>query len=329
MDLIVLGLLLCAFVAHTLGFLLVTTIVVVLWYGKEYSSSHETWAHAAAARINKPRLAQNLIVPGLVFATLVLIPNSLLAIFAAVFFLWYGKHYHSGEECRYTGRLFQPTWRRARFWRLVQRLLRYKRPVLPSSFPPGPILFSAQPHGMFAISSALAVFSGDFDRPGSCTVMVVHNWYWWVPGLRDLMLALGCISKRRESIVHAVCSGFSVTVLPGGVFEMGPPVLPMPPILGIVKLCKHELADSVPLVPVFMRGEAETCCLWHDEPRWLKRFRAWTLRNLGVGIGALFTPRLWDWPVLEPRLANVLFPTAFQTAAKLQEAYTTAMLTVS
>jgi len=235
----------------------------------------------------------------------------------------YGRLYWSGEERAYSGRWLQRTWRGARGWRLLKALLRYQSPAPP---PPAilsdaaPVLYACQPHGMLALSAALAVFSGDLDTPaGPRTVLVVHDWYWWVPGLRELALALGCIDRRWESIAHALAAGLSVAVLPGGVFEMGPPAVPPPPLLGLVR--RAHAHGRAPLVPVVLRGEADACWVWHGEPAALRRLRAWTLTHWGVGVGALFVPRVWAWPVLAPLVGPSLDPAHCATATALQIVY--------
>jgi Diacylglycerol acyltransferase len=234
----------------------------------------------------------------------------------------YGKWWWSGEERAYSGAWFQASWRCGRVWSWLKVLLRYQTPTPPAhireAVSPSPVVFSCQPHGMLAVSAALAVFSGDLDI-GRPTVLVVHSWYWWVPGLRELMLSLGCIDRRWTSIKHALEAGYNVALLPGGVFEMGPPAVPPPPVLRIMQHL-HAYGKAL-LVPVTLQGEDATCWVWHTEPKRLTRLRAASLKRCHVGVGAVFVPRFWAWPTLQPIIGPPIDPTDCPTPGLLQYVY--------
>lgn len=247
----------------------------------------------------------------------------------AIFWTWYGRRYHSRCECRATDGVFRPSWRTVRLWPLLKTLLRYRDPVMPSSRPVGPVIYSCQPHGELALSAALAVFSGDLDRPGTRTLLVLHDWFWWIPGLRDLMLALGCIEKSWTSIEEALARGYSVAVLPGGVFEMGPPTLPPRPVFGIVQKVYDHRAYKVSLVPVALDGESQNCWIWHGEPSYMKRMRAYSQTNLRLPFPNILLPKVWNWPVHQPRVLAALNANDFSSAESMQQAYTRLYITLT
>ena len=262
----------------------------------------------------------DLVLLGVGVAILVVAAIGVLVVSVFAVGVWYGRWYWSGEERKWSGAWLQRGWRGGRAWPWIKWLLRYEATA--TGIPWRPSILACQPHGMFALSAAVAVFSGDFDdnkEAEARTVLVVHDWYWWVPGLRELMLMLGCIDKRWSSIQHALEQGYHVAVLPGGVFEMGPPAVPPPPMLGIVR--RAHAWGRAPLVPVFLHGEQDVCWVWHTEPQWLRRLRAWTLKTWGVGVGALCVPRVWAWPRLKPLVGPALDPRRCPTPAMLQFVY--------
>ncbi len=267
----------------------------------------------------------DLIFIGLAIVTAVVAWTGVVAFTTFASGVWYGKFFWAREEYAYAGRLLQTGWRgRAnRFWRAVKYVLRYEAPALPSNLPPGPVVFAAQPHGVLAVSAAIAVFSGDLDRPGSRTVLVLHGWYWWVWGVRDLVLALGAIDREWSSIENAVANGFSVAILPGGVFEMGPPTVPPPDVFGVVREIKEKL-DLLPLVPLVLRGEDDVCWVWHGEPRLFARVRAWFLKKVRAPVLVIFCPRVWAWPRLAPQVGKAIDARNYVTVAAFQKAYESA-----
>jgi hypothetical protein len=212
------------------------------------------------------------------------------------------------------------------------------------------VLYVAQPHGMMALSAALTFLSGAADRPGHKPVLlVVHDFYfrwpllppplvrwlgwdrdrWTVPavGLRNLMLALGCIDRRPESIGWALQQEFDVAVLPGGVLEMGPPLFPVPRPLPILRRA-YAHWDTTPIVPVQLRGEEDVCWVWHNEWRIIRLVRKLSYQLLGLFLFQPLVPRLHAWILGRIKLDTVCAPAAlrprdFESIDELQLAYET------
>jgi hypothetical protein len=230
--------------------------------------------------------------------------------------MWYGKRYWSGEECDFKGRYLQSSWRRdlytghePLFWRCVKYLTKFvfdPKQVEYLKDQKDPVLYICQPHGIFALSAVLTFMSGAMDRPRRRVLVVIHGWYWWVPFVRDIMLALGCIDRHWTSIQNALANGYSVAIMPGAVIEMGPPLIPLPLVFPIVS--RIHQAGLPFIVPVYFEGEKEICWVWHNEPDFMKQFRRFAYKLIGWHGFLPFCPRLWNWPVLKPRFGHVLNP---------------------
>jgi hypothetical protein len=250
-------------------------------------------------------------------------------IITAALTLWYGKWYWSGVEKNYTQSALQTSWRYNPrtghlpwFWRIVRKLAKhnYDRTQL-DSLPAGPVIFSCQPHGIFALSAVLTFLSGLADRPGQRVVVAIHGWYWWVPGLRQLMLALGCIDCRWVSMENAICNGYSVAIMPGAILEMGPPLIPLPDVFPLLKrVYAFKGHVDIPIVPVFFKGEDEICWLWHNEPKLIKWMRRKSYEWIGMYVPLVSCPRVWKWPVLNPVHRAYLGASKFKTVEAMQKA---------
>jgi len=266
--------------------------------------------------------------------------------------LWYTAHHgHTGEEYRYTGRLLQHGWRGGRVWQTLRRWMNHTYipcEALVKKDEYNSVLYVAQPHGMMALSAALTFLSGAADRPAHKPVLlVVHDFYfrcpllppplvrwlgwdrdrWSVPtvGLRNLMLALGCIDRRIESIAFALAQGFDVAVLPGGVLEMGPPLFPVPRPLPILKHARAPWFTSL-VVPVQLRGEEDVCWVWHGEWCLIRLWRKLSYQLLGLFLFQPLVPRLHAWIRGKIKLNTIcapipMRPHEFETLHDLQLAY--------
>lgn len=260
-----------------------------------------------------------------------------LALVLSVAALVYAEHYaHSGEESHYTGRFLKTSWRHGWVWHALQHWFQHSyTPIQPFLLSDGPVLFVCQPHGVLALSAALTFLSGAADRPRSRVLVAVHSLYWRIPlpyghsisfpGVRNLMLALGCIDRSRESIEYALGQGFSVAVLPGGVLEMGPPLLPLKRPLGILTLA-WELGE-IPIVPVIHQGEEDLCWTWKQgEWGWVKWLRLQSFYTAKMCLPQLLVPRLRAWwrreIVLKTvALAPIVKPGKFANALEVDKAY--------
>lgn len=210
--------------------------------------------------------------------------------------LAYGRFYYDKAECDGTARYYWPAARSTFVGALLRRLLRHELVEAPSSLPPGPVLFACRPHGIFVVSAWLTFLLGAYERPPRPRVLLaIHSVIFAIPGLREFALMLGCIDVSRASIEAALARGYSVAVLPGGVKEMGPSVVPLPDEPGIVKLAQDY---DVPLVPVWFGGEVALFWVWHGEPRWVAAARALCITRWRIPFPLFWCPRFWRVPRL-------------------------------
>ena len=211
---------------------------------------------------------------------------------------------------------FVPRSRQLRAVHWLRRKLAHQLTLPPASLPPGPVLYACRPHGVLATSACLTFLTGAADRRAhKPTLLAVHSAIFNVPVMREVALAFGCIDVSRDSIEAALCNGFSVAVLPGGVREMGAPLLPMPELPGVVKLAH---AYNVPLVPVHFGGEQELCWVWKNEPLLIRWMRLQTYAWIGLYFPLVFCPRVWNMPTLHTRMGPAFEnPHAMGSAADL------------
>jgi 1-acyl-sn-glycerol-3-phosphate acyltransferase len=233
--------------------------------------------------------------------------------------LYYGRSYWDGAERIGSAPRFVPALRQTFLATWLARGLGYRLTLPEQRFLAGPLLFACRPHGVLVVSAWLTFLGGRLDLPGRRpTLLAVHSVIFALPGLRELALTLGCIDVSRESIERALAHGFSVAVLPGGVREMGPRILPLPDRPGLVSIAYDY---DVPLIPVFFKGEEELCWVWTWEPRpvgWLRgQFISW----LRIPFPLPFCPRFWNLPTLHTSMGTALRPrTDHASADALNEA---------
>ncbi len=226
--------------------------------------------------------------------------------------LWYGKHYWRGQEKQYKPNYIWTGARGSWFWRVLRKWLNHHVSYPKELVPSGPVIYICRPHGVFAVSAWLTVLSGELDRDilvhdtrylhmkRHHVLLAVHSYWFLLPGIRELALALGFIDASRESILYALEQRFSVAVLPGGVKEMGPPLLPIPDEPGILRLAQER---KVPVVATYLRGEEDLFWVWHGEWRWIKAMRRVSYDWIGLFFPLIFCPRFWNWP---KRLVTVM-----------------------
>lgn len=215
--------------------------------------------------------------------------------------LFYGSYYYDKGESDGRARYFRPAARKTFLGPTLQWLFRFRLETEGAQpIPPGPVIFACRPHGILSVSVWLTfLLEGYRPPPHRRVLLAVHSFWFTVPGVRELALLFGCIDVGYESIVNALAHGFSVAVLPGGIREMGPPVVPLPEKPGIVKIAE-EL--HVPIVPVFFAGEPGLFWLWHTEPQVIGECRACCIRCCRLPFPLLCFPRCcWH----RPRLATV------------------------
>lgn len=231
---------------------------------------------------------------------------SAVVIFAAG--IVYGYWYWDGSESDGKARRFVPSVRRTWIGPFLRWCLRHEivqdplRPV-----PPGPVLFVCRPHGILVVSAWLTFLTTNALSSRRPVLLAIHSIVFSLPLCRELALLLGCIDVSRDSIEAALAHGYSVAVLPGGVREMGPPVVPLPRVPGI---CKVAAEYAVPIIPVFFKGEEELFAVWAYEPFFLRWVRGWCIRHLRLPFPLFWLPRFWRRHTLRTHVGKALTDTS-------------------
>lgn len=239
---------------------------------------------------------------------------------------WYGRYYYDGAECtgerRWPDFVWLPLWATMRDW---YRHRAVRVPPLggaPASPLPRIAIYGCHPHGMLALSAAFTFLVPQRGVLLTPVRLATHSLHTALPGLRELMLWAGCVDVTEEAILSTLSYDRSVALVPGGVREMGAPLRPA-----------HERSEGFlriahgidcPVVPVFLGGERHVCHVWHNEPRWLTRVRAWCARRhrCRFPFPTFFWPR-WpsDVPALETRFGEPVDPRAYKTLDAFAAAY--------
>lgn len=238
--------------------------------------------------------------------------------------LWYRPFYYDRAEC--TGERRWEAFTRLRLWLAFKRWYRHR--IRGSEAPPASVaIYGCHPHGILAMSAGLTfVVPPDEEErrwlPPTYR-LAVHSILSSLPLFREIMLWGGCIDASEEAILEALSRQHSVALLPGGVREMGAPYhhrhheRPQ----GFLRIAYQK---GCPAVPVYLRGERQICRVWHNEPRWLTRFRAWCARKhcCRFPFPTFFWPR-WpgSLPPLETRIGRALYPAQYSSQEEFAAAY--------
>lgn len=235
----------------------------------------------------------------------------------AVVALAYGRFYHDAAERDGRARYFRPGVRACWLGPLLRWVFRFEldeRAQAEKPVGPEPALFVCRPHGLLTVSAWLTFLLDGYAQPHRRVLLAVHSYWFVVPGVRELALLLGCIDVSRDSIVEALAHGFSVAVMPGGIREMGPPVVPQPATPGVVRIAEEF---QVPLVPVLFTGEPDLFWYCDPEPRPVAAARSCCIRRCRLPLPLPCFPRCcWR----RPRLRAVFGTTLWAFAAWRSEA---------
>ncbi|KAL3119956.1 hypothetical protein niasHT_007084 [Heterodera trifolii] len=213
---------------------------------------------------------------------------------ALLYFCWYCYDFNTPKK---GSRHFR--WlRNLHLWKSVAEYFPVET-VKTAEIPPDRnYIFSAHPHGVLSISSALAFGTNgtDFQRlfPGIEWRVATLPMNFLFPFRRDFLIALGVISSSAASIGHSLSlapGGNAVGIVPGGVAEIcfsqtdeGVHKLKLANRKGFVKLAIKNGAD---LVPVYHFGEQQLMRL-AILPTLLDNIQKWMRRVMGAFIPLAF-----------------------------------------
>lgn len=204
-----------------------------------------------------------------------------------------------------------PAFRDSPAWDAVRRYFRLRlvTPPLPYLAPAQPAIFAFWPHSVLPLGAVCA--RGLCGRPGTglpasvrpCVASVMF----WLPVLRQVMAWLGAVPATRGAMEACLAAGDSVAVTPEGLSGIfaGSTADRERVLTRHRGFCKLALRHGVPIVPVFVVGQARALSFWGSKTL-SRRLRA----SVGVWWGAWglpFVPRRVDMvavvcrPVRVPR----------------------------
>jgi hypothetical protein len=186
------------------------------------------------------------------------------------------------DKSEYTGKRISPAFRRWRFWRWYRRCYRH-RIVITSPLQPGdarrPCIYASSPHGVNAVSFVLTfmVLKGrhvqKLLRPrGKDIVCGVMTLLLRCPGLRELLLPLGCVSVDKATMLHHLLGlRHDLALLPEGTREIAPPSnFQRKKHPGFLQLA-YQLEGRVDCAYVYLQNEDRNYCTLGNEWSWRQR----------------------------------------------------------
>jgi len=181
------------------------------------------------------------------------------------------------------------SWAALRSWRCCRRYQRcYGHRVIvdPDAFTETrvvPCIYAASPHGVNAVSyiATFLIQRGDHVRLFSPNGLRCGVWsgMFWPILLRELALALGCVSVREKALRKQLFKlKRDVAIIPGGMWEIAPPDDFIPKAQpGFLRIA-WEAQGNVDCAHVYHHGEEENYCTigrnW-----WIRK---WLIRRLGA-----------------------------------------------
>ncbi len=230
------------------------------------------------------------------FLLLVLFYGGLVWLVGAVLFitivltLVYGATYYDRSEVSGHGRACF-SFRRWRIWRCHRRVYRHRVVLLDE--PPAPIdrrpcIYAATPHGVNALSFFLTfmvrVGTKHVLETGGATLLCgIFPFMFWLPLMREFMLAMGAISVERESLLRALRNRHDIALIPEGTREIAPPSHFKPKTRpGFLRLA-WEAKGEVDCAYVYLHNEERN--YWTVGNNWA--WRQW-MRDSWIGFAITF-----------------------------------------
>lgn len=206
-----------------------------------------------------------------------------------------------------------PTFQRlivATLGRVFRHFYKFK---VQGSLPSGPVVYAHHPHGMLSMSAALLYLT---EVPN--VRLAVHQFFFIVPGLRDLCQWMGLTNIGPETGLF-LSRGTSVAIVPGGVRE-------------------HDNAEQrpdgflqwsyrawqYPVVPVWCPTELQVAHVW--KPGCLGWLRSWAMSKkwLRWPLGTFCWPRRQPPPLIV-KIGPPLNPKDFDSVQAFTRAYWAAL----
>lgn len=192
------------------------------------------------------------------------------------------------------------TWFRTGFgWKVLRAMLshRIKTPYPQYDLQPWETteraLYICHPHGVFALGATLCGLAPS-DRARLNILAGVHWLLFALPGVREFVLAMGCVVADRDILRRLLDKGHSIMVIPEGTRAFAPRLTQgRPERDGYMQLAFEA---QVRVILIITPSEKDTYLLW--EPASLDSVRTRTLAKWKYPFLTLFAPLIPPTPFL-------------------------------
>lgn len=184
--------------------------------------------------------------------------------------------------------------------------------VLPDTY-----ILALHPHGPFPLSASLlmpqlAVFGAALGDCFARLRFAAASAVFWLPVVRDMYLALGCVEASRKTLTHVLMHGYSVAILPGGEHEQLLVCADDSPFEDIVAprdgLFRLAIETGSPIVPAFSFGERRS----YTSLDFLLSWRLWLVERHRIGIPCAYGRHWWAPFVPKPTPVRLVVGKALQ-----------------
>jgi len=169
---------------------------------------------------------------------------------------------------------------------------------------PDQFVLTLHPHGPFPLAASILMpqLALKNDARLRRVRFAAASAVFWLPLVRDVYVALGCVEASRTTLTRCLKAGLSVAILPGGEAEqllVCPPEFPTEDLVaprdGLFRLA---LETGAPIVPAYGFGERDA---YRSSAYGLAARRAWSKR---YRVGVPFAwGRYWFFPFVPRRQA--------------------------
>lgn len=264
---------LLAGVVKLFGFDAVLGFGVGLWpYGYyhypavHYHRSNEKWALAHHPRLFLTKEQSDLFATAVLAILYVTKMSSIEFLLGFSVGLWgYGPFYY--DSSRHTGAWQSAVVRNWEGWKYLKHWFSHgivqigERPEATER-----LLYTGFPHGIWPLSTGFVFVVQDFitrrfvkDAP---TYVATARIVFWMPILREVFLAFGCVTTDWSTVQSLLHAGHNVVLLPEGIRGMG---IPIDDSIDERFLVRAYEDKTITLVPVYNHNENEICMTWKNE----------------------------------------------------------------
>jgi len=142
-------------------------------------------------------------------------------------------------------------------------------------------IYACHPHGVISLSVGLTFISQhtedgkNITTPRPLIYGGAFKWIFYIPLLRDVFYALGCVSVDWVTLNHHLNKGHNIALIPEGVRGIGKSLTPN---VKDERFLRRAFDHQITVVPVYCHNEDSVCKIWEGEwfwITWIRRFFMW------------------------------------------------------